>query len=58
MKTCFCDNHTNYDFQCPKCGTKYKAIQMPDIEIMKQIGHLTTCPKCGMRISIIGFKEE
>ena len=53
-----CDNHTDYEFRCPQCGTKYKLLDMPSREVMKQIGHMMTCPKCGTRISIIDFQEE
>lgn len=58
MEMYSCDNHTDYEFRCPQCGTKYKLLDMPSREVMKQIGHMMTCPKCGTRISIIDFQEE
>lgn len=46
-------DYTDYEFVCPKCKTKFKALDMPCIEVMKKIGHHITCPICGEKTSII-----
>lgn len=47
------EQNNNYNFSCPYCKSKYSAKGLPNLEIMKIIGHMTKCAKCGREISII-----